>query len=80
MPKMPTPMNGGSRPLSPQEKAARIGRIRTVIRDLSGISGLAMVGTGLWFIHWQTALIVVGTIMLALAVIGAWRSARGTRA
>lgn len=79
MPKMPTSATG-PRPLSPQEKAARIGRLRAAIRDLSGISGLGMIGTGLWFIHWQTALIAVGGILLALAVIGAWRSARANRA
>ncbi len=47
-------------------------------RDLVGIAGLGLLGTGVWLVYPPAALIVVGSALLALALVGACRG-RGPR-
>jgi hypothetical protein len=39
--------------------------------DIAGVLGAALVTTGLWQVHAPTALIVLGILCLALAIVGA---------
>jgi len=49
------------------------------LADILIVLGLLLIGAGLWYIYWQAALIVVGTISLALGLLSAWmRSRNGT--
>lgn len=41
--------------------------------DLVGLVGLAMIAGGLAAYDWRLALVVVGTILLAIVLAGAWR-------
>lgn len=45
-----------------------------MIQDLAAVSGLLLVGAGVAFIHWPTALIVVGLLLLGGGVAGHFRS------
>lgn len=49
--------------------------------DVLVVLGLAMVGAGLWMISVPLALCVVGALLLAAGLLGAWRKSakRGSR-
>ena len=46
---------------------------RAAIINTCGLSGLAMLGVGLWMVAPYLSLVVCGSVMLALSIAGALR-------
>jgi len=52
------------------------GRAAVGAPDVMALAGLGLLGAGLWMVWPPLALMVVGGLLLALGLVGAWMRAR----